>query len=615
MAVAPRPKPKPREAARLVLQQLPRTFGLVWRAGKRQALSIVVLSAVAGLLPLALAWVGQHIVDGVVKAVASHDPADRDVVLRWVAIELGLMVASGWVARAHGVSRGILSGKLGFDTNVAILRKSIDLDLSAFEDPATYDRLQNARREASARPLNLFTKVIDVVSQTVTLASIAAVLVAFDWRALLVLFAASVPMLIAEARFAGESFSMYSWRAPEGRRLNYYEWVLTRDNHAKEVKLYGLGPWFLEKYKALHQTFFEQERSLALRRATWSFLLGVLATSAFYGVYAWVVVVTVEGGITLGRMTMLLIVFRQAQSALRAILGAISGAYEDGLFMGNLFAFLDVGPVRQLGPPAQPAEGAPVITAPSTGFVLDKVSFRYPGRPADVLTNIDLTIGATEKLAVVGENGAGKTTLVKLLTGLYQPTSGRILYDGVPLDRIPPEVLRAQIGIVLQDFVRYQLSARENVAFGAIDALDDEARLLRAADRGGAREVVEALPAQWGTQLGRWFDGGTELSAGQWQKLAVSRAFMRDAKVLVLDEPSASLDAEAEHALFLRLKQLTEGRMALLISHRFSTVRMADRILVLHGGRIAELGPHDALMALDGRYARLFRIQAEGYLD
>lgn len=606
----------------MVIRQLPRTFALVWKAGRREALSIVILSAVAGLLPLALAWVGQHIVDGVVRAVETRDPGDREAALRWVLVELGLMVASGWVARAQGVSRSLLSGKLGFDTNVAILEKSIALDLAAFEDPATYDRLQNARREASARPLNLFTKVIDVISQSVTLASIAAVLVTFDPRALLVLFAASVPMLIAEARFAGESFALFSWRAPEGRRLNYYEWVLTRDNHAKEIKLYGLGPWFLDRYRGLYRTFFEQERRLALRRATWSFLLGMLATAAFYGVYAWVVMVTIEGGITLGRMTMLLIVFRQAQGALRAILGAISGAYEDGLFMGNLFAFLDTRPAA--APPQLPA-GPPTVTggapgasasaAPSSGFVLEKVSFRYPGRPTDVLTEVDLVIGATEKLAIVGENGAGKSTLVKLLTGLYRPTSGRILYDGVPLDQIPPEVLRARVGIVLQDFVRYQLSAHDNVAFGAIDAFDDQERLQSAAERGGGLEVVGTLPKGWDTQLGRWFDGGTELSAGQWQKLAVSRAFMRDARVLVLDEPSASLDAEAEHALFTRLKALTEGRMAILISHRFSTVRMADRIAVLHGGRVVELGPHEALMALDARYARLFRIQAEGYLD
>ena len=610
MATTARPPPRPREAARLVLTQLPRTLRLVWRAGPGQALSIMLLSGLAGLLPLALAWVGQHIVDGVIAAVAAPDGPARDEVLRWVAIELGLMIASGWVARAHGIARSVLGGKLGFDTNVQILEKSIALELSAFEDPATYDRLQNARREASARPLNLFTKAIDVISQAVTLASIAVVLLSFHPLAMLVLLLASAPMLVAEARFAGQTFALYSWRAPEGRRLNYYEWVLTRDTHAKEVKLYGLGPWFLERYRALYQTFFDAERRLAIRRASWSFVLGAVATVAFYGVYAWVVVATIDGQITLGRMTMLMMVFRQAQGALRSILGAVSGAYEDGLFMSNLFAFLDARP-----PPSPPRPALPPPAHRVPGFVFEKVSFRYPGRPTDVISELDLTIGPAEKLAIVGENGAGKTTLVKLMTGLYRPTSGRILLDGVPIEELPPEVLHARIGIVLQDFVRYQLSARDNVAFGAIEALGDGARLERAGQQGGASEVIEGLPAKWDTQLGRWFDGGTELSGGQWQKLAVSRAFMRDARVLVLDEPSASLDAEAEHALFQRLRQLTEGRMALLISHRFSTVRMADRIVVLHGGRLVEAGSHEELLALDGRYAHLFRLQAAGYAD
>ena len=309
-------------------------------------------------------------------------------------------------------------------------------------------------------------------------------------------------------------------------------------------------------------------------------------------------------------ITLLLVYRLGAQVTLPGVDASILAVVNEQNSANNLFGFLD----SPGGEKTALAETPPRIAPLATGYVLEDVAFRYPGRPNDVLAGINLSIGATEKLAIVGENGAGKTTVVKLLTGLYRPTRGVIRLDGVPLDQIPPEVLRARIGTVLQDYVRYQLTARDNVAFGAIDALDDEPRLERAAERGGSSEVVAQLPNKWQTQLGRWFEAGTELSAGQWQKLAVSRAYMREASILVLDEPSASLDAEAEHALFSRLKALTEGKMALLISHRFSSVRMADRIAVIHEGRIAELGSHDALMSQDGRYARLFRLQAEGYL-
>lgn len=611
-AVAGPSRPDAKTAAKLVWAQLPRTFGLVLEASKKDTFVLVFLTIVGGLIPLATAYVGKLIVDGVLLAVASRSEIDRNQALIYVAMELGLVVAMAWVNRSTGIIKSVLGAKLGFRTNVRILEKSLELELKHFEDPAVYDKLQNARREASARPLGLFLKVIGVGRDVVSLISYGVVMTTFSPLAMLVLVVATLPALIGEAKFSGETFNLYTWRAPEGRRLNYYEWVLTRDNHIKEVKLYGLGDLFLDRYRKLYRHFFDQERSLAVRRMTYGFVLGLIASAAFYGVYAWIVIATMAGRLTLGEMTMLMMIFRQAQGALRGVLGAISGAYEDGLFMSNLFAFLDLpSEKKQQKTPEKPLDVAPL----HTGFVLEDVSFKYPGAANLVLDKINLRIGPEEKLAIVGENGAGKTTLIKLLTGLYAPTSGRITLDGVPLQEIDPAALRSKFGIVLQDFVRYQLSAQENVGLGAPEALEDRHKVEHASKLGGGDEVIAKLPKGWETQLGRWFEGGLELSAGQWQKLAVSRAFMRDAEILILDEPSASLDAEAEHALFERFRQLTKGKMALLISHRFSTVRMADRIAVIQNGRLTELGTHTELLARDGRYARLFRLQAEGYID
>lgn len=616
---APTPRIPTGTALRTVIAQLPRTFDLVLESGRRDTLSLVIQTILGGLLPLAVAWVGKLIVDGVVHAVSTKDPADLERALLYVGAELGLMVVMAWNTRSTTIARSVLGARLGYLTNVRILEKAQSLDLAHFEDPSVYDKLQNARREASSRPLGLFLKITGIGKDLLSLLSYGAVLIGFSPLALLILLLATIPSLIAEAKFSGEAFQILTWRAPEGRRLNYYEWVLTRDGSVKEVKLYGLGRTFLDRYRALYLEFFDAERRLAVRRSSVGFGLGVLASLAFYGVYGWIVIRTVNGQLTLGDMTMLLMIFRQAQGALRGVLGALSGAYEDSLFMSNLFTFLDLPATERAaladGPPARGAAPPASIEPLRTGFVLEGVSFSYPGTKKAVLDGLDLTIGPTEKLAIVGENGAGKTTLIKLLTGLYQPTAGRISLDGVPLREIPPEILRAKLGVVLQDFVRYQLTERENVGFGAVDAMDDRARLEQAAERGGAREVISGLSAGWETQLGRWFDGGTELSAGQWQKVAVSRAFMRDAPILVLDEPTASLDAEAEHALFERFRALAAGRMAILISHRFSTVRMADRIAVLHEGRLLEIGSHAELLARDGRYAHLFRLQAAGYLS
>ena len=591
---------------------MPGTFRLVWAADRRGTLAIAALSVLVALLPAPVAWVGKLIVDAVLAASRSGSLADRDRVARLVLVELGLLAATLVTGRLLGLLRELLRTHLANRVNVLILEKAITLELRHFEDPDVHDKMQNARREASSRPLSLVMQVFGVAQNGVTLAALSALLWRLSPWSVLVIVVASIPAFVAEARLSAESFRVNTWRAPEGRRLNYLEWILTRDFHAKEVKLFGLGPLVLERYRALHASFYAEDRRLALRRLGSGVAFGLLALLAFYGMYLLVAGRAASGEITLGDMTLYLVVFRQGQSAFQGILTAVGAMYEDSLYMSNLFAFLsistDSGRAR-CEPPATVPRGAPLPIA------FEGVSFRYPGKEDWVLRDLDLRLAPGETLGLVGENGAGKSTLVKLLLRLHDPTEGRITYGGVDLRDLDPEDLRSRIGAVFQDFVRYQFSAAENIGLGNPASLGDRARIEEAARRAGAGPVLASLPQGLDTILGGWFEAGHELSAGQWQKLAVARAFMRDAELLVLDEPTASIDAEAEHDLFVRFRELAAGRTAIVISHRFSTVRMADRIAVLQRGRMVELGSHQELVARGGRYAHLFSLQAQGYLD
>ncbi|MEI7705929.1 MAG: ABC transporter ATP-binding protein [Deltaproteobacteria bacterium] len=599
-------------AAAGAFAQVPGTFRLVWAADRRGTLAIAALSVLVALLPAPVAWVGKLIVDAVLAASRSGSLADRDRVARLVLVELGLLAATLVTGRLLGLLRELLRTHLANRVNVLILEKAITLELRHFEDPDVHDKMQNARREASSRPLSLVMQVFGVAQNGVTLAALSALLWRLSPWSVLVIVVASIPAFVAEARLSAESFRVNTWRAPEGRRLNYLEWILTRDFHAKEVKLFGLGPLVLERYRALHASFYAEDRRLALRRLGSGVAFGLLALLAFYGMYLLVAGRAASGEITLGDMTLYLVVFRQGQSAFQGILTAVGAMYEDSLYMSNLFAFLsistDSGRAR-CEPPATVPRGAPLPIA------FEGVSFRYPGKEDWVLRDLDLRLAPGETLGLVGENGAGKSTLVKLLLRLHDPTEGRITYGGVDLRDLDPEDLRSRIGAVFQDFVRYQFSAAENIGLGNPASLGDRARIEEAARRAGAGPVLASLPQGLDTILGGWFEAGHELSAGQWQKLAVARAFMRDAELLVLDEPTASIDAEAEHDLFVRFRELAAGRTAIVISHRFSTVRMADRIAVLQRGRMVELGSHQELVARGGRYAHLFSLQAQGYLD
>ena len=587
-----------------------RALNLVWETNGRLTVALALLTLVAGVLPAAMAYVGALIIDAVLTATQiAKDTGviDMTQVLTLVAIEALIVATVAAAQRGISLCQALLRAQLGQRVNVMILEKAITLELAQFEDSEFYDKLTRARREASSRPLSLVNRTFGLAQNMISLLSYGLLLVQFSPWAVLILVLAGLPVFIAETRFSGQAFKLFRWRSPETRMQIYLESVIAREDNVKEVKLFGLGPLLLERYRDIFRRLYTADRALAIRRDGWGFVLGLIGTVALYGAYAWIAFAAVVSRITLGQMTMYLMLFRQGQSAVSAILSAIGGMYEDNLYLSTLYEYLET--------PVGNTSGVKVSgPQPRDGVRFENVSFTYPGANRAALVDIDLHIHPGESLALVGENGSGKTTLIKLLTRLYSPDRGRILLDGLDLNEWDENTLRQRIGVIFQDFSRYQFLVGENIGAGDVRHFDDQQRWEEAADKGMADSFVKDLPSGYDTQLGKWFKDGHELSGGQWQKIALSRAFMRtDADILVLDEPTAAMDAGAEAKIFEHFRKLTQNRIAILISHRFSTVRMASQIIVIENGRVIERGTHEELMKLNGHYANLFSLQAAGY--
>jgi ATP-binding cassette, subfamily B, bacterial len=582
-----------------------KALNLVWNTSQKLTIALAILALIGGLLPGSIAYIGKLIVDSVVLANRSGLMIDRQNALGYVALEAVQIILLAATQKGLVVCQSLLRVLLAQRVNELILEKALTLDLAHFEDSEFYDKMSQARSQASSRPLSLINRTFGLGQSALTLLTFSGLLWQFSGWAVLVLILAAIPSFIAETRFSAHAFRLFRWRSPETRQQHYLETLLAREDYAKEVQLYQLGDMLLQRYREIFHRLYHEDRDLTIKKGIWGYLLGLLSTVAFYAAYAWMVIVAIGGAITLGEMTMYLVVFRQGQSTFTAALTSIGGMYEDNLYLANLYEFLEQ--------PMPQSQGKVTQGLSPDGIRFEQVSFSYPGSQQSVLTNISLHLPLGEKLAIVGENGSGKTTLIKLLTRLYIPSSGRILLDGVDLNDWDIDALRRRIGVIFQNFVQYQFTAGENVGVGDVGHLNDHLEWETAANKGMAKPFIDALPQGFDTQLGKWFKDGQELSGGQWQKIALSRAFMRsDADILILDEPTA-MDAEAEMNIFNHFGSLTQDKMVVLISHRFSTVRMADKIVVMAGGEIIEQGSHEQLLADKGRYAHLFSLQAAGY--
>jgi ATP-binding cassette subfamily B protein len=590
---------------------------MVWRASPGLLLITLTLRVIRAVLPVAALWFGKLIIDEVVRLSALSDgPAtlsgwassgEITLLAIYVGAEFALAVLSDLLSRIGGLVDSLLSERLTMSSSIRLMEHAATLDLEDFEDAEFQDKLERARRQSSGR-MPLLSQLMGQIQDVLTVVTFAGGLVVFNPWLVVLLLVALIPAFLGEAHFNAQSYSLDFRRTPERRELDYVRQTAASVETAKEVKIFGLNAFLIDRFRVLSQSFYAANRQIAQQRALWGAVFTSVGTVGYYLAYAWIIGSTLTGTLTIGDLTFLAGSFRRLRTLLEGLLASLSSTAAQALYLDDLFGFFEVTPEIQ-----SPASPLPMPEPIRQGFVFEDVGFRYPGADRWAVRHLCFTLKAGETLALVGENGAGKTTLVKLLTRLYDPDEGRITLEGRDLRDYDLDALRGAMGVIFQDFVRYNLTAGDNIAVGRISARDDHARIERAASSSLADAVIDGLPQGYDQMIGKRFRNGVELSGGEWQKVAIARAYMRDAQVLVLDEPTAALDARSEFEVFQRFKELSAGKTAVLISHRFSSVRMADRILVLSGGRVEASGTHAELLAQKGRYAELFELQAAGY--
>ena len=594
------------------LRYVPPLAKQVWRTHRGYAMAMVVLRIARGFIPIATFWVGKLIIDTVIAA--NRGAATYSDLWRYVAMEVGIVVAGEVLARASTLIESLLSDLFSNDMSVQLMEHSAKLDLAQFEDPEFYDHLERARRQTVGR-IGLLMQLLSIGQMMLTLLTLGGALIGYSPWLVLLLVIAVVPSFLGETHFAAMGYSLLFRWTPERRQLDYLRFVGASDKTAKEVQMFGLNDWLTERYRTLATKFYEENKKLSIKRGVAGTLLSFFGTAGYYAAYAIILMTAVRGEITIGMLTFLAASFGRGREMIQGILLAASGVYEQAMYLRDLFVFFDMKPTITSKPDAV---AVPKILR--TGFVFENVGFRYPGNERWAVRNVSFELRPGERLALVGENGAGKTTITKLLARLYDPTEGVITLDGVDLRDYDLKSLRRAIGVIFQDFVRYDMRFDENIGVGEIEKVRADlekveipASITSAAENSLAASLLPRFETGYKQMLGRRFDEGVDLSGGEWQKIALARAYIRDAQLLILDEPTAALDARAEYEVFLRFSELVAGRMAILISHRFSTVRMADRIVVLQGGAVVEEGTHEQLIARGGLYEELFAMQAQGY--
>ncbi len=588
------------------LRNVPAVLRFVWESGRVVVVFGLIARVIASLIPPALFWVSKLIIDTIYRVLTTHQPAGTR--LWWlVGIEFAIAVAAGVLGRAIDYLDALLAGKYTHHISVRVMEHAAGLDLLAYEDPAFYDRLERARVQATDR-LYMIQAIGRLIQQVITTITLSVSIMVFSPWLLLLLVVGVIPAFVGETHFAFLGYAKNFRQTPIRRQLDYLRILGGSKEAAKELKLFGLRDFLTGRFKGLSTQVYEEDIALARRKMGWGAVLSAIGTAGYYTAYVFAVWRTVTGVFSFGTLSLLANAIREASSNLQQTFSTLSTIADQALFLTDLIAFFEMRPTIESKPNALPAP-RPI----RRGFEFQNVSFRYPGSSRLVLNKLNFHLHPGERVALIGENGEGKTTIVKLLTRLYDPAEGQILLDGVDLREYSLEDLYREIGVIFQDFMRYEMTARENIAVGRIEQIDNVQLLEQSAQKSLADGVVRKLASGYEQMLGRRFEGGVDLSGGEWQKVALARAYLRDSQVLILDEPTSALDARSEYEVFQRFAELTAGKMALFISHRFSTVRMADRIVVLENGRIAEEGDHDALTQLGGRYAEMFELQAASY--